>query len=406
MKRSSFTGAGCGLPRGRDLKLPIAFKLANPTLLTMQHFHHTIHHRAKISFFAMGIVLLSLCHSGVSGHSGSINLFVNPDNQIYPLEIFELPQLVKYLGIEISMNGPGFGVNFPSNGVLFDTSFSVDVVSDLMYWDGIGLSATTASFQMFAPIFDNQGELIQSPVSEYNITSSTGFQSGMTWGTYNGANFWEAHALNFLWPLDAAPGIYGTVLRIHASQHESSNPFVVPFVYDPDNQWSGADEQLGVSRMREAAAAIFTADLNLDGHVDTDDADLMVAEIVAGTNLPTFDLTDDGIVDQNDMEAWLWHSGVATLPHASSYRSGDANLDGVVDGQDFIVWNSHKFSNTSAWSQGDFNADGVTDGRDFIVWNQNKFTASDRVTFVPEPMSTLLLYFFAAVALRVWPRTL
>ncbi len=54
--------------------------------------------------------------------------------------------------------------------------------------------------------------------------------------------------------------------------------------------------------------------------------------------------------------------------------NGDANLDDVVDGQDFIVWNTHKFQSGKHWFDGDFNLDTVTDGQDFIIWNQNKFT--------------------------------
>jgi hypothetical protein len=56
---------------------------------------------------------------------------------------------------------------------------------------------------------------------------------------------------------------------------------------------------------------------------------------------------------------------------------GDANLDGFVDGLDFIIWNDHKFTAEAAWCAGDFNADGFVDGQDFIVWNANKFTSAD-----------------------------
>lgn len=64
---------------------------------------------------------------------------------------------------------------------------------------------------------------------------------------------------------------------------------------------------------------------------------------------------------------------------------GDANLDGVVDGLDFILWNDNKFSAVAAWSHGDFSADGIVDGQDFVAWNQNKFTSSEQLSTVPEP---------------------
>lgn len=66
----------------------------------------------------------------------------------------------------------------------------------------------------------------------------------------------------------------------------------------------------------------------------------------------------------------------------------DANLDGVVDGQDFVVWNANKFTPTGKWSQADWNADGVTDGQDFIIWNGNKFQSSDLANALVLPKSS------------------
>ena len=60
-----------------------------------------------------------------------------------------------------------------------------------------------------------------------------------------------------------------------------------------------------------------------------------------------------------------------------SFRLGDANLNGAVDGSDFGIWNSHKFTLGGGWCGGDFSADGIVDGTDFGLWNANKFTASD-----------------------------
>ncbi len=43
---------------------------------------------------------------------------------------------------------------------------------------------------------------------------------------------------------------------------------------------------------------------------------------------------------------------------------------------------------SGGWCDGDFNADGVTDGQDFIAWNSNKFTSSDLAVNVPKPTAT------------------
>lgn len=68
---------------------------------------------------------------------------------------------------------------------------------------------------------------------------------------------------------------------------------------------------------------------------------------------------------------------------------GDANLDDAVDGSDFIVWNSHKFSE-GGWCSGDFDLNGFVDGADFIQCNANKFTSANS-TAVPEPQAAAAL---------------
>ncbi len=143
-----------------------------------------------------------------------------------------------------------------------------------------------------------------------------------------------------------------------------------------------------------------TCDFNGDGQCTGSDIDMLVAEIAAGTNNGSFDLTGDGQVNTADRDAWLADAGALNLVSGNAYLLGDATLDGTVDGQDFIEWNTHKFANTAAWTAGDFNADGVVDGQDFILWNTHKFMSSDQAAAaVPEPVGILIWLGLAGVAL-------
>ncbi len=161
----------------------------------------------------------------------------------------------------------------------------------------------------------------------------------------------------------------------------------------PDFQWGILDNMV--------VEAILACDFSGDGECDITDLDMMQAlgpiinGIPAAGNEP-FDLNGDDVIDLDDRDQWLGDAA-SVNGLASPYKIGDANLDGFVDGQDFIVWNGNKFTSTLLWSKGDFTADGFADGQDFIEWNMNKFTSSDVVT-VPEPSSwisllTLLLAF-------------
>lgn len=124
------------------------------------------------------------------------------------------------------------------------------------------------------------------------------------------------------------------------------------------------------------ATAPVSCDFDGDGDCDIDDIDALTMEIAAGTNNLQYDLTQDNLVNLDDRDRWLALAGAMNLTSGNPYLLGDANLDGVVDGQDFIAWNSNKFSATGKWSQADWNADGITDGQDFIIWNTNKFQSS------------------------------
>ena len=93
----------------------------------------------------------------------------------------------------------------------------------------------------------------------------------------------------------------------------------------------------------------------------------------------------------NAFNDW-WDAGAANLASGNPYLVGDANLDGNVDGADFVAWNSNKFTAVAAWCSGDLNSDGLVDGSDFIAWNDNKFTSADAAMIaVPEPTTSFTL---------------
>ncbi len=184
-----------------------------------------------------------------------------------------------------------------------------------------------------------------------------------------------------------APVLSGR-LRNYTNFMGSIDPYEVPsFLFFGDDTTRGeAVFDIAVVEVGELSSPI-------------DDVDALVAEIVSGTHSAFYDLTGDGLVTNDDLTQWLVVAGEFYLGAGRAYLLGDANLDGVVDGQDFIAWNNNKFSSTAAWSAGDFNTDGVTDGQDFIVWNNHKFQSS--FAAVPEAMSVLpTLFFWAWIAGR------
>lgn len=140
---------------------------------------------------------------------------------------------------------------------------------------------------------------------------------------------------------------------------------------------------------------VWACDFDGDDACSVTDLNRLLAEgpiadgvAVDGTNA-RYDLNADGVLDNLDTAEWL-HEAALVDGLLSPYLIADANLDGVVDGQDFLRWNAGKFSSSVRWDEGDFNGDGVVDGQDFLSWNTNKFQSSDRPASLPEPSAGLL----------------
>jgi hypothetical protein len=133
-----------------------------------------------------------------------------------------------------------------------------------------------------------------------------------------------------------------------------------------------------------------SGDFDQSGFYDCADIDALVMQIFSGANNPAFDLTGDGFVNLDDRNAWLAEAGAVNLPSGNPYLPTDFDLDGTVDGNDFLIWNANKFMPINEYCRGDSNADGVVDGLDFIEWNFFKFQSSDSaVQQIPEPQTLI-----------------
>ena len=80
------------------------------------------------------------------------------------------------------------------------------------------------------------------------------------------------------------------------------------------------------------------------------------------------DLNEDGTLTSADVDL--------LVRNILGSEYGDANVDGVVDGEDYNLWAAHRFTAGTDWTSGDFNCDGTTDGSDFNIWNDNRFVAA------------------------------
>jgi hypothetical protein len=96
-----------------------------------------------------------------------------------------------------------------------------------------------------------------------------------------------------------------------------------------------------------------------------------------------------------------------SIARLSLRHTGDFDLDGDVDGDDFSVWqNNFPTTSGATLTQGDADDDGDVDGADFVVWQTNfSFTPAPGTSTVPEP-NTFVLVVLAGASVVVFRRRL
>ncbi len=136
-----------------------------------------------------------------------------------------------------------------------------------------------------------------------------------------------------------------------------------------------------------------SGDFNSDDRYDCTDVDELVDAVFAGTHNVSFDLTGDGIVDGDDLDAWLAEAAVAN-GFPQSYVRGDATLDGKVDALDLNVVGLSWQRSVSGWCRGDFSADGVVNATDLnqlaINWRSNITPAAAAGPVADEALEAVL----------------
>ncbi len=132
-------------------------------------------------------------------------------------------------------------------------------------------------------------------------------------------------------------------------------------------------------------------DFNHNGTLDVGDVDLLTQESAAKLNSNRFDLTGDGLVDQEDIIDWVKN-------RAHSWM-GDADVDGEFNSADLVaVFTAGQYEDgiplNSVWSTGDWDGNGEFDSSDIVVafsdggYEQGPQPAANAV---PEPASIVVL---------------
>ena len=129
-------------------------------------------------------------------------------------------------------------------------------------------------------------------------------------------------------------------------------------------------------------------DFNQDGELNAPDIDDLTAQSASGANDLTYDLNDDSLVNEDDVQVWV--------KELFNSWMGDANLDGKFSSTDLVqvlAAGTYELDVPAVWSSGDFNGDARTNSTDLVVaLGDGGYELGPRaaVAAVPEPACVAL----------------
>ncbi|MEQ8208845.1 MAG: hypothetical protein RH917_03355 [Lacipirellulaceae bacterium] len=267
-------------------------------------------------FVATLLIMVAARSASCFAHETPIDIRVDPVTQQLLPQVNNNFALLDNFATLIFTDSPGFGVTFPVNGVSTGTTFELEAVGPLLYWNGTGPTTTTAELTFENPAFDSLGNPVSSPVTDYAINQTSARKVGMVWGTYTGAPQWHADGF-FELASGSAPGIYGVPLRLHGSGLERSDTFLFPLVYDPSGTWTLAQRLAAIGELRAELIGLGIADFNNDFEVDGSDLTLWQNGFGQTGPIEPADGNDDDWVDGSDLLTWQQQFGTVTAPPVS-----------------------------------------------------------------------------------------
>jgi|GEM_PF-3589310 len=146
---------------------------------------------------------------------------------------------------------------------------------------------------------------------------------------------------------------------------------------------AGAGQGIVSLALGSATSVELVGDFDGDGELTSNDIDLLSASF--STENPTFDLNADGGVGVGDHSLWV-KDLAKVLP-------GDANFDGAVDFQDFLVLSENFNNGSGGWAEGNFDGQQGVGFPDFLVLSDNFGATAALTTSVPEPSASQMFWF-------------
>ncbi len=172
--------------------------------------------------------------------------------------------------------------------------------------------------------------------------------------------------------VDSSTGVHPTVvfdnLSVHSGEHFNLADSWFAWNYGPGvpSELAYVEAQARLFNQGPAFAGAWFSDYSSEHAIGIGYAE-------AQTDTTTFCTTWGAPASSTPYVGWYQIPGANDQEHTVVGRvtlKGDANMDGKVDFQDYILLETH-FGTGSSWTEGDFNGDGIVNMQDYIQLETN-----------------------------------
>lgn len=214
-------------------------------------------------------------------------------------------------------NNPGFEVALPLYGIPAGTLLELDVLSELVYWDGNQLADTEVTLAVESP----------TVLQQFDVSAGSQAQLGLPWGIYPETK--EAWHLDGSYLLTSPsgtfePGMYGVTVRLNSPSFAPSEPFSLSFLFDEANVLTPSQESEGRLAFTRVATDPQAGDYHLDEFVDGHDHTRWSTDFGKLLEEPSTgaDGSGDGFVGLADYTLWRDNLSAADLTLADAAAAG------------------------------------------------------------------------------------
>ena len=182
---------------------------------------------------------------------------------------------------------------------------------------------------------------------------------------------------------------------------DGGTPFSVPIAAAqvlPSMFQTMASDSLGIEGQNEffiddlnvitVATTGLACDFSGDNNCNATDIDLLAAAVRNGTSDSKFNVDgmgDANIPDNNDYDFYITDDSMLSTGH------GDADLNMIVNFNDFVSLSNDFGVTGTGWERGNFNTDDITNFNDFVALSNNFGMNFASGSNVPEPATLVLL---------------